>query len=95
MNTEQLSEKWQVESNGQVIDTNFAEITSWIEDETLLRMDRVRKGNLRWIEAGRVRGLPRIRRVTDPPIDRGGEPPPAIRAGGGRGGVLRRIDDMS
>ena len=57
MNTEQLSEKWQVESNGQVIDTNFAEITSWIEDETLLRMDRVRKGNLRWIEAGRVPAL--------------------------------------
>ncbi|MBX7054935.1 MAG: hypothetical protein K1X36_08260 [Pyrinomonadaceae bacterium] len=57
MNTEQLSEKWQVESNGQVIDTNFAEITSWIEDDTLLRMDRVRKGNLRWIEAGRVPAL--------------------------------------
>ena len=51
MNTEQAQEQWQIETEGQVRDTSFAELTSWIEGRTLQRGDRVRKGNLRWIEA--------------------------------------------
>lgn len=57
MNTELNQEMWQVEANGQVFETNFAEMTEWIADGSLLRIDRVRKGNLRWIEAGKVPSL--------------------------------------
>lgn len=55
--TEQVHEPWQVEANGQIFDTNFAEMTTWIDEGSLLRIDRVRKGNLRWIEAGKVPAL--------------------------------------
>ncbi len=55
--TEQVQETWQVEANGEVFDTNFAEMTTWIDEGSLLRIDRVRKANLRWIEAGKVPSL--------------------------------------
>lgn len=57
MNEEQGQEVWEVEAGGQVFETNFAEMTEWIADGSLLRIDRVRKGNLRWIEAGKVPAL--------------------------------------
>src|SRR5436309_13667501 len=57
MNTDTAQELWQVEANGEIFDTNFAEMTTWIEEGSLLRIDRVRKGNLRWIEAGKVPSL--------------------------------------
>jgi hypothetical protein len=69
---EQSFEAWQVEANGQVFDTDFAEITSWIDDGSLLRIDRVRRGNLRWIEAGKVPALLAIFNAKD-----NGEPLPA------------------
>ena len=50
-NTENI---WQVETGGQIYDTNLEEMTTWIAQGSLLRIDRVRKGNLRWIEAGKV-----------------------------------------
>ncbi len=57
MSTEQTQEMWQIESNGQIFDTSFEEITSLIDRGELLRMDRVRKDDLRWIEAGKVPSL--------------------------------------
>ena len=54
MDAETNQESWQVEANGEIFDTNFAEMTAWINEGSLLRIDRVRKGNLRWIEAGKV-----------------------------------------
>ena len=57
MTNEQPTEIWQVEANGRLFDTTFAEMTQWIEEGSLLRVDRVRKGNLRWIEAGKVPAL--------------------------------------
>ena len=54
MDAETNQEIWQVEANGEIFDTNFAEMTVWIDNGSLLRIDRVRKGNLRWIEAGKV-----------------------------------------
>lgn len=57
MNSEQTQEKWQVDARGKIWDTNFAEITSWIDQGALLRQDKVRKGNLRWIEACKVPSL--------------------------------------
>ena len=57
MNPENTQELWQVEADGTVFDTDFAEMTSWIDNGTLGRSDKVRKGNLRWIEAGKVPSL--------------------------------------
>ena len=54
---EQQQDIWQIESGGQIYDTSFEEMTSLIDRGELLRMDRVRKGNLRWIEAGKVPSL--------------------------------------
>ncbi|MEQ1643414.1 MAG: hypothetical protein ABL959_08245, partial [Pyrinomonadaceae bacterium] len=53
-NLESTTEVWQVEAGGNIYDTNFDEMKLWIAEGSLLRIDRVRKGNLRWIEAGKV-----------------------------------------
>src|SRR2546421_12192794 len=50
-------EIWQIEASGQVYEAPFEELTAWIAQGSLLRIDRVRKGNLRWIEAGKVPAL--------------------------------------
>jgi len=50
-------EIWQVEANSEIYQGSFAELSQWIEEGSLLRADKVRKGNLRWIEAGRVPAL--------------------------------------
>jgi len=50
-------EIWQVEANSQIYQGSFTELSQWIEEGSLLRADKVRKGNLRWIEAGRVPSL--------------------------------------
>ncbi len=54
MEPEIRQETWQVDANGKIFETNFSEMTEWINDGSLLRQDKVRKGNLRWIEAGKV-----------------------------------------
>ena len=48
------NEIWQVDVNGTVYDAAFSELPEWIEGGSLLPADKVRKGNLRWIEASRV-----------------------------------------
>lgn len=48
------NEIWQVEVGGQVYEAPFAELGTWIGEGSLLPGDKVRKGNLRWIEARRV-----------------------------------------
>ncbi len=53
-NIESNTTNWQVETGGQVYDASLDEMQAWIADGSLLRIDRVRKGNLRWIEAGKV-----------------------------------------
>ncbi len=57
MNAEPNNETWQVEAGGKIYDTSFDEMTTWIAEGSLLKIDRVRKGNLRWIEAGKVPAL--------------------------------------
>ncbi len=52
--SDNAQEMWQVEAAGKVYDTSFDEMTSWIAEGSLIREDKVRKGNLRWIEAGKV-----------------------------------------
>jgi hypothetical protein len=45
---------WQINVNGQIYEAPFDEMAQWIAEGSLLRGDMVRKGSLRWIEAGRV-----------------------------------------
>lgn len=47
-------EMWQAKVNGEIYDANFAELTVWIAESSLLETDIVRRGNLRWLEAGKV-----------------------------------------
>ena len=54
---ENIQELWQLEANGKIFETNLSEISTWIGEGAVLRQDKVRKGNLRWIEAGKVPSL--------------------------------------
>lgn len=74
MNTGADNEAWQVEAGGQVYDTNFDEMQAWIAEGSLLRIDRVRKGDLRWIEAGKVPALTEFFNAKDAAAP----PPPVI-----------------
>lgn len=47
-------ETWQVEVGGQIYEAAFNELPDWIAQGSLLPDDKVRKGNLRWIEAKKV-----------------------------------------
>lgn len=50
----QSNDLWQAEVLGQIYDTNFIGIAGWINEGAIQPSDRVRRGNLRWIEAGKV-----------------------------------------
>src|SRR5258708_207942 len=67
-------EIWQVEVAGQVYEADFAELASWVAEGALQPDDRVRRGNLRWIEAKRVPTLvPHFNAKRD-----GTAPPPVV-----------------
>lgn len=51
------AEIWNVEVNGTVYEAVFSELPDWIDGGSLLPTDKVRKGNLRWVEARRVPSL--------------------------------------
>lgn len=53
-NRQQSNDVWQAEVLGQIYDTDFAEMTEWIAVGSLVPTDKVRRGNLRWIEARKV-----------------------------------------
>lgn len=55
--SETVQDIWQVEAAGKIYETSFDEMTAWIAAGALIREDKVRKGNLRWIEAGKVPSL--------------------------------------
>lgn len=57
MNSTIPEDKWQVEVGGQIYEANYGELTEWINEGSLLPLDKVRRGNLRWIEARKVPGL--------------------------------------
>ncbi len=61
MNTENVensvkfsNEMWEAEVLGKIYETNLEELTRWIGEGALLPEDKVRRGNLRWLEAGKV-----------------------------------------
>ncbi|MEP7212397.1 MAG: hypothetical protein ABI791_04945 [Acidobacteriota bacterium] len=54
MSSIETSEKWQVDVSGTIYEASFDELPSWIVEGSLQPTDKVRKGNLRWIEAAKV-----------------------------------------
>lgn len=57
MNRNQPNDLWQAQVFGQIYDTNFAGIKGWINEGAIKSSDKVRRGNLRWIEAGKIPAL--------------------------------------
>jgi Skp family chaperone for outer membrane proteins len=57
MSTHNPNEIWQIEVSGQIYEAPFGELGDWIGEGSLQPQDKVRKGNLRWIEAKRVPSL--------------------------------------
>ncbi len=57
MTRENQSEMWQVEVGGQIYEAALGELPEWIGEGSLQPGDKVRKGNLRWIEARKVPAL--------------------------------------
>jgi hypothetical protein len=50
----QQPENWQVEVDGNIYETDFAGLTQWIAESSLLPEDKVRSGNAAWVEAKNV-----------------------------------------
>lgn len=57
MTLESRNEIWQVEVGGKIYEAPLAELPEWIGEGSLQPDDKVRKGNLRWIEARKVPSL--------------------------------------
>jgi len=57
MSTQNPHEIWQIDAGGRIYEAPFGELGDWIGEGSLQPDDKVRKGNLRWIEARRVPGL--------------------------------------
>ncbi len=49
-----VQENWQIEVAGKIYEAEFSELEQWIDEGSLQRTDKVKYGNLRWIEAGKV-----------------------------------------
>lgn len=54
MNETNLQDVWEVDINGDLFEADMEILAQWISDGTMLPSDRVRRGNLRWIEARKV-----------------------------------------
>ena len=52
-----FNESWQIEINGHISDSNFEELTHKIAEGSLTKEDRVRCGQLGWMNAGKVPSL--------------------------------------
>lgn len=51
MNPEEI---WQVEAGGQIYEASFDELKQWVVEGAVLPSDKIRRGNLRWLEAGKI-----------------------------------------
>src|SRR4051812_35294417 len=54
MKEQASSYSWTVDVSGQTYDASMNDLIQWIDEGALLPADKVRRGNLRWIEAGKV-----------------------------------------
>lgn len=53
----EFQEIWQIDVGGEIYEASFEVVTQWIAEGAVLRGDKVRRGNLRWLEAGKVPSL--------------------------------------
>lgn len=67
------TEIWQVDTGAELYQGSFDELTQWITEGAVLPQDKVRRGNLRWIEAGKV---PSLHKFFD--IQNAGAVPPVV-----------------
>ena len=51
MNSQEL---WQIEVQDRIYEATLDEVIEWIKEGAVLPEDRIRRGNLRWLSAGRV-----------------------------------------
>jgi hypothetical protein len=51
MNQEDI---WQIDAGGQIYVASFEELKQWVAEGAVLPSDKIRRGNLRWLEAGKV-----------------------------------------
>ncbi len=49
--------QWQVDLNGELVETDFETVKRWIAEGRMTAGDKVKKGGLNWISAGRVPAL--------------------------------------
>ncbi len=73
MNVTDFQEVWQVDVGTEVYEATFEVLMQWIDEGSLLPQDKVRRGNLRWIEARRVPALMPFFNARE-----SGTPPPVI-----------------
>lgn len=57
MNVPDSKEIWQIDIGTEVYEANFEVLTQWVSEGSVLPQDKVRRGNLRWIEARKVPSL--------------------------------------
>jgi hypothetical protein len=57
MNITNYQEIWQIDIGGEIYEASFEIMAQWIYEGSLLPQDKVRRGNLRWIEAQKVPAL--------------------------------------
>lgn len=50
-------EIWQVQVQGQIYESDFNQLTEWINEGRITKDDLVKRGNLRWLTAGKVPSL--------------------------------------
>ncbi|MCB1023130.1 MAG: hypothetical protein KDB79_01985 [Acidobacteria bacterium] len=51
------NEIWQANVNGEIYEAEFSGLVDWIAEGALLETDKVCRGNLRWLDAGKVPAL--------------------------------------
>src|SRR3954463_1052279 len=54
------TEVWQLETHDGVYQADLPTLKQWVAEGIVLPTDKVRKGALKWIEAGRVPALRRV-----------------------------------
>src|SRR5436853_7768311 len=68
-------EIWQVVVNGEIYETDTYTLKQWVAEGRILPTDKVKKGNLSWIEANRVPVLRRVFSGEEIPQPNLGTPP--------------------
>lgn len=69
------NDNWQIMVEGQIYETDFEGLKEWVAEGCFHATDKVKKGSLNWIEAGKVPMLRRLFLGPDAPA--GAMPPPA------------------